>query len=150
MKIVPQVVIHNACGTWHGLWTVTSIHSIQKSTRISQELGNKLVSGWQNIHGSKLRKIKLISKKVWRKKREDVEKKRLRSWLLLFVKQYKKLLLKNICHQKAKKNLHSAGRWSDEVASYVCTYWPTINKQTVSTNQRPNQSYSRSSFTRST
>ena len=65
----PQVVIHDRCGTWHNLCTVTSIHNIQKSTRISQELRNKLVCGWQNIQGSKQRKNELISKKVWRKKK---------------------------------------------------------------------------------
>ena len=35
-----------ACGTWHGLWTVTSIHSIQKTQETArtgrQKLGNKL------------------------------------------------------------------------------------------------------------
>ena len=36
VKIVPQVVIRVACGTWHGLCTVTSINSIQKTTRNCQ------------------------------------------------------------------------------------------------------------------
>ena len=44
VKIVLQVVVfRDACGTWHGLCTLTSIHSIQKSTRKSQKRGNKLV-----------------------------------------------------------------------------------------------------------
>ena len=36
IKIVPEVVIHDACGTWHGLCTVTSIYNVQKSTRNCQ------------------------------------------------------------------------------------------------------------------
>ena len=36
VKIVPEVVIRDACGTWHGFCMVTSIYSIQKSTRNSQ------------------------------------------------------------------------------------------------------------------
>ena len=52
VKIVPEVVTRDACGTWHGLYTVTSIHSIQKSTRNNQKLGNKLASRWQKIQGS--------------------------------------------------------------------------------------------------
>ena len=43
VRIFPEVVIRDPCDTWHGLCTVTSIHSIQKSTRNSQKLGNKLV-----------------------------------------------------------------------------------------------------------
>ena len=62
-KIVPQVVIPDACGTWHGSLTVTSMHSIQKSTRNSQKLENKLASSWQKIQGTKQREIELISKK---------------------------------------------------------------------------------------
>ena len=49
VKSVPQVVIRDACGTWHALYTVTSIHSIQNSTTNSQKLGNKLASGWQKF-----------------------------------------------------------------------------------------------------
>ena len=68
---------------WHGLLTVTNVHTIQKTTRNSQKLGNKLASRWQKIQGSKQREIKLISKKVWRK-RKDIRK----NWLVLHVKQY--------------------------------------------------------------
>ena len=32
VEVVLQVVVCDACGTWHGSYTVTSIHSIQKST----------------------------------------------------------------------------------------------------------------------
>ena len=35
VRIFPEVVIRDPCDTWHGLCTVTSIHSIQKSTRNS-------------------------------------------------------------------------------------------------------------------
>ena len=49
LKRVPQVVIRHTCGTWHALYTVTSIHSIQNSTTNSQKLGNKLASGWQKF-----------------------------------------------------------------------------------------------------
>ena len=34
VKNLPQVVIRDACGTWHGLCTVTSIHSMQKAQQI--------------------------------------------------------------------------------------------------------------------
>ena len=71
IKVVSQVVIHGARGTWHGLYTVTSIHSIQKTTRIGQEVGDKLFSGWQNIQGSKQRKIELTSKKVWKQNKVE-------------------------------------------------------------------------------
>ena len=45
VKNVPQVVTRDACGTWHGLCSITSIHSIQGSTRNSQKLRNQ-VSQW--------------------------------------------------------------------------------------------------------
>ena len=60
---VPVVVIWDTCGTWHGLNTVTNIHSIQNSKRNSQKLGNKLVSqtvlasGWQKIQGQNREKL---------------------------------------------------------------------------------------------
>ena len=104
-KIVPQVVTHDACGTWHGLCTVTSIHSHQKSTRISQELGNnwnKLAS-WFMAEYSRVKPEKNRVDKLKSLKKQKRKMFRLRSWLLLHVKQYKKLLLQNICHQKAKK-----------------------------------------------
>ena len=44
VKIVTKVVIYDACGTWYSLFTVTSIHSIQKNTRNSQKFWNKLAS----------------------------------------------------------------------------------------------------------
>ena len=62
VKIVPHIVIRNVCDTWYGLFTVTSIYNIQKSTRNSQKLGNKLASTWQKI-------FELISKEVWGKEK---------------------------------------------------------------------------------
>ena len=112
IKIVPQVVIHHAYGTWHSLCTVTSIHSVKKSTKISQELGNKLVDG-RKFKGQN-RKIEFISKKVWRKKKRE-KMFRLRTSLLLHVKQYKNCCWRTFVIKK-QKNLNSAGRWSDEVA----------------------------------
>ena len=41
-----EVVIRDASGIWYGLYMVTSIHNIQKSTRTNQKLGNKLASQW--------------------------------------------------------------------------------------------------------
>ena len=35
VKVLPLLVICNACGTWHSLWTVASTHNIQKSPRNS-------------------------------------------------------------------------------------------------------------------
>ena len=39
VKIVSEVVIRDAYGIWHGLFTVTNIHSIQKSTKNSYKFG---------------------------------------------------------------------------------------------------------------
>ena len=86
VKKVPEVSICHGCGTWHVWYTVTCIHSIQKSTRNSRKLGNKLASGWQKIKGSKQREIELITIKVWEKRKGKMFK--LRGWLLLHVKQY--------------------------------------------------------------
>ena len=44
VKSVPEVAICNACGTWHALNTVTSIHSIQKAQQA--ETQNNLASQW--------------------------------------------------------------------------------------------------------
>ena len=138
INIVAQVVIRDACGTWHSLCTVTSIYGIQKSTRNRHKLGNKLVSGWQKIQGSKQREIELITKKFWRKRREKIF--RSRSWLLL--------LLKKICNQKMYIFIPTfCWRWS-WWSGYVPTDLPSTGKL-VSTNQRPNESYSIRSFTRS-
>ena len=45
VKIVPQVVIPDACYTWQGLFMVTNIDRNQKSTRNSlKKVGHKLAS----------------------------------------------------------------------------------------------------------
>ena len=82
IKTVSQFVIHDACGTWHGFCTVTSIHSIQKSTRNSQKLGNKLVDG---IRFKGQNREKSSCKKVWRKRKMF----KIRNLLLLHMKHYK-------------------------------------------------------------
>ena len=130
VKIVPHIVIRNVCDTWYGLFTVTSIYNIQKSTRNSQKLGNKLTSTWQKM-------LELISKEVWGE-RKNVPKRIY--WLLLHMKQYKRLLMKNMCHKKFY--LYSAGQWS-RWSSYISS----INEP-VSTNRQINWSHLGISFTR--
>ena len=138
VKIVPEVVVRDACGTWHGLCTVTSIHSIRKNTRNSQKLGNKLVRSvcqWMLAEDSIVKKRnELISKKVWRERKEKII--RLRSWLLLHVNQYKNCLRKLVIRKRITDIL------------LVDNLIPSTNKP-VSTNQWANESYSRISFTRS-
>ena len=99
LNIVPQVVIWDVCGTWHG---VTSVHSIQKSTRNSQKLGNKLgqlfSECWQKIQLLKQREIELISKRVWRKGKEKMF--RLGIWLLFHVKQYQNCCWRTVVIRK--------------------------------------------------
>ena len=122
-KLFPQVIIRDACGTWHGSCTVTIVRSIQKSTRNSQKLGKKLV-------------------RSVRKKDVQIQKLIAAPWEAIY-----KLLLTNICHQKMYTPTFCWSMiwwWS----SYVSTELPSTNKL-VSTNQRLNKSYSRSSFTRS-
>ena len=78
VNIFLKVYIRDMCGTWHGLFTVASIHSILKNTRNSQKLENglwnKLAGWWRIIQESKQREIELISKKVWRKRNEKMFK----------------------------------------------------------------------------
>ena len=120
VKCVLEVHIYDACGTWHGLCTVTNIHSIQKSIRNSQKLGKKLASRWQKIQGPKQRKIQLISLKV-----KNMLKKR--NWLLLYVKQHKNCCWKTCVIRKCTyRNLHSGGWWS-WWRSYVGTYHQHTN-----------------------
>ena len=87
VNIVPQVVIHNACGTWHSLCMVESIQSTQKSTINSPLETRKQLIQWMAEDLRVKIEIEWISKKVWRKRKEKMF--RLRSWLLLHVKQYK-------------------------------------------------------------
>ena len=69
INIASQVVICGVFGTWHGLFTVTTIQSIQKSTRNSQKIGHKLASRRQNVQGLQQREIELINKKEKGKRR---------------------------------------------------------------------------------
>ena len=109
INIVAQVVIRDACDTWHSLCTVTSICSIQKSKRnlqnrppVTQQEVIQTASRLQGIQGSKPREIELINKKVWRKRKEKMFK--IRNWLLLHVELYKTVV-------KLASYLYSAGRW---------------------------------------
>ena len=116
-----QVAIRDSCGTWHGLCTVTSIHSIQKSTRNCQKIGN--------VDGSKQREIELINKKVWRKRKEKMFK--TRNWLTLYVKRYKNCCWRsNFIRECIATYLHSTSiNDHDEVA--IRRYLPSkTNEQT--------------------
>ena len=122
LKIALEAVIHDACGTWHSLCTVTSIHSIKKGTRNSQKLENKLVGlvseYWQKIQLLKLRKNELISKKVWRERKEKMSRLR-RCCCTMWIN-----INKNCCWGTSviRKCYILPGRWSDdEVVSFVPT-----------------------------
>ena len=55
-KILLWLVIRDVCGTWHALFTATSIFNIRKSTSHSQKLGKKLTITWQIFKGQKREK----------------------------------------------------------------------------------------------
>ena len=42
VKVVPEIVIRDVCGTWQGLFTVTSIRSFQKKQKEQPEFRKKL------------------------------------------------------------------------------------------------------------
>ena len=149
MKIVLQVNIRYACGTWKGFCAVTSIHSIQESTRNSQKLGHKLVHSvsesvqlvsqcWQEIQSWKQREFELISKKVWK----EVDCCSIWSNITTVVEEY--LSSENVYIYLAKFSWSMIWWWS----SYVLSDLLSTNKL-VSTNQWANKSYSRGSFARS-
>ena len=134
VKSVPQVVIWDACDTWHALNTVTSIHSIQKSTRNSQKLGNNLASktmldsGWQKIQESKQKEIELISKIVWRKRRcSDKDVDCCSMW-----RNIKAVVEEHLSSENVARYLASYILLVDMIMmmKWLCTYWPTINKRT--------------------
>ena len=81
VRIISQVVIRDAYGTWHGLCTVTSIHGIQKCTRNCQKLGNKLVrpfSQWMAEDSMvKTERNRVDKQKSLSKKKEVVQVKKL-------------------------------------------------------------------------
>ena len=61
VNIFLKVYIRDACGTWHGLFTITSIHSILKNTRNSQKSRNAL---WNKLpRREKPKKPKDVQKK---------------------------------------------------------------------------------------
>ena len=143
VKIVPGVVIRDACGTWHGLCTVTSIHSIQKAQETARTDGHKTrkqviqtTSRWQKIQGLKQREIELISKKVWRKRKEKLF--RIRNWLLLHVKQYKNCSWRRYFIRKC---IHTFC-WS--MITDHDEYVPTIINKQTSLNKPTSNSFTRS------
>ena len=42
VKVVPEIVIRDVCGTWQGLFTVTNIRSFQKKQKEQPEFRKKL------------------------------------------------------------------------------------------------------------
>ena len=139
---------------WHYLCTVTSIHSIQKSTRNSQKLRNKLV---RPVRQWMLAEDWVVNTERNRVHKQEFEKKekikclrcQIKKLIAAPCKQYKNCCWRTFAIRKCIY-LHSAGQWFDSLMmKQLCTYWPTINKKTVSTNQRANKCHSRSSFTRS-
>ena len=102
-------------------------HGKQPETRkqVSQTV---LANGWQKIQGSKQREIELISKSL---KKEKML--RLRSWLLLHVKKYKSCCWRALVIRKCNIARYlDSGVLVDMIMMMkrLCTYWPTINKQT--------------------
>ena len=93
-----------------------------------------LAGSWQKIQGSKQREIKnqVDEYKNLKKKKRRCSKEAI-DWFSMW--SNRKLLLKNLCHQKMR--LHSACRWS-----WWSSYVPSTNKL-VSKNHRANLSYSR-------
>ena len=124
-KNCSQVVIHDTCDTWHGLCTVTRFITSQKVHETVRNLetseSEQLVREWQKIQWSKQREIELISKKVWRKRKDKMF--RLRRWLLLQWNNTKTVVEEHLSSENVCTYLYSAGRWSDdEVAMYLLTY----------------------------
>ena len=90
--------VFDSCSTMSftfALFTVTSIHNIQKYTKTGNSKKRWTVT--QKIQDSRDREIDLISTKVWRKMRKMFKR---RNWLIHKVKLILTLLLKNSSHQK--------------------------------------------------
>ena len=65
VRIVPEVVICNTCGTWHSLFIVASIHSTQKAQEIPKQVNHwlRVKTGRNRVDKSKsLKKKKSFSK----------------------------------------------------------------------------------------
>ena len=124
IKIIAQVVIRDACGTWHGLCTVTSIHRIQKSTKKQPET-RKQVSQWM-AEGSraKTKRNQSDKQKILKKK-----KRRYSDWEVDYWSMWSNI--KAVVEEQFKKYIylypHSA---YIIIMKWLCTYWPTINEQT--------------------
>ena len=82
---------------WHMTRLMHRNQHLQHTKKLKKQPENWLAYGWQKIQGSKQREIELISKKIWRKRKEKMF--RLRSWLLLHVKQYKTCCWRTFNHK---------------------------------------------------
>ena len=85
---------------------------------------------------------------------KKTEEKGKRRWLLFHMKQYKSCCWRTFVIRKCNIARYlGTFCWSMiMMMKWLCTYWPTnlpSTKKLVSTNQQANESYSRSSFTRS-
>ena len=82
---------------WHMTRLMHRNQHSQHTKKLKKQPENWLAYGWQKIQGSKQREIEFISKKIWRKRKEKMF--RLRSWLLLHVKQYKTCCWRTFNHK---------------------------------------------------
>ena len=140
VNIVPQVAIRDTCGTWHSLSTVTSIQSIQRSTRNSPLETRKQVNQWMGEDWRVKTEINRADKWKSLKKNKKEKMFRLRRWLLLHVKQYKNRCLRIFVIRKCIAVLTFCWSliilWSSYV--YVPTDLTSTNKL-ISTNQWGNE-----------
>ena len=86
---VPHIAICDTCSTWHCLFTITSIHRIQKSTR-----NNQKHETWKQVSCSN----------------EKIDGCSMRSNI--------KLLLKNMCHQRMHLHSADSWSWLSTLAIY--------------------------------
>ena len=132
VKVDSEIVIRDACGRWNSLHTVPSVHSIQKKKKKTVRNSERSYSvDGRRFKRQNRKKIGLISKIARRQWKETMF--RLRSWLLLHVKQYKKSCWRTFVIKKCTY-LHSASQWSWWRSS---VYLPTDlspTKEIVSTN----------------
>ena len=103
IRIACQVVILDACGTWHALYMVTSIHSFHKSTRSSQKPQIQ-DSRMTEDSGVKTEKMKLKSKKKSEEKEKRCSKEAI-DWCFTWGK------IKTVFEEQGSSYLHFAGQW---------------------------------------
>ena len=134
VNIIAQDVVCDACGTSYALYTVTSVYSIQKSTTNIQNRLPKTrkqviqtASRWQKIQKLKLWETELISKKVWRKRKEKMFK--IRDWSLLHVEQYKNCCWRTNFFRKCSYSDLPTFHWSMTTATDHDKYEPTEHHQ---------------------